>query len=184
MTYTAANAASSRSFGSVGIGIPGREMGERQLAGFLERAEHDDRARRADGRDRAEALLEDAREVVGVGGTALDEIAVLAGDVVDLEHLRDRREALAGSDRVDRVVAADEYEAEQAQLHGLRLETHLVAGDDAVLLELLDALEDGRGRHAELACDLGVRDARVLLQERQDLEVDGVELEHRLPPRQ
>ena len=52
----------------------------------------------------------------------------------------------------------------------------VVAGDDAAVLELLDALDHRRRREADLLADLGERQPAVLLQQRQDAEVDVVEL--------
>src|SRR5579884_2420281 len=116
-----------------------------QGGGFFERAEDDGSAGGADGRDGAEALAQEAAQRGGVRGAHLDEVAVLAGDVMHLLHLGDAREQGAGLRRAERLVRADEDEGQQAEVHRVGVNARLVAAQDAARFELADALEDGGG---------------------------------------
>jgi hypothetical protein len=51
-----------------------------------------------------------------------------------------------------------------------------VGGDDAAVLELLDAFHHRRGREADLLADLGERKTAILLHERQNLTIDVIEV--------
>src|SRR4029079_19494127 len=63
----------------------------------------------------------------------------------------------------------DEDEGEQTQPEGVRIETGLVAAQDAAGLELAQALEHRRGRHVDLAGDLSVGHTSILLNDLQYL---------------
>ena len=65
-------------------------MRERFLDGF----EHDGRARRRDARHRRNLAAQHLSQMLGVLGADLQQKAVLAGDVMDLEHFRDLRQRL------------------------------------------------------------------------------------------
>jgi len=56
-----------------------------------------------------------------------------------------------------------------------RVDDRAVAGDDVLILELLDAVDDRRRRQADLLTDLCQRQLAVLLQQREDVQVDVVE---------
>ena len=58
-----------------------------------------------------------------------------------------------------------------------RVEQRRVAGDDAALLELLDALDHRGRRQPDALADLGQRHFAVLLQQGEDLQIDGVEIQ-------
>src|ERR1041385_1436819 len=71
---------------------------ERERPVLLQRLERDRALCRAHGLDRAESLPQQAAERLGILHAHLDEIAVLPGDVMDLEPLGLRRERLARRD--------------------------------------------------------------------------------------
>ena len=142
-----------------------REIGRRRLdrkrGRLLDGVEDDRRARRGDAGDRAQPVAEQPAQRLGVGGADLREKAVLAGDLMDLEHLGDGGDGRGGVRGSGLLVGSDEDEREQRQSDGLRIEAGGVALEDAALLELADPLEDGGGREPDLAGDLGVRRPRV-----------------------
>src|SRR6187200_2264917 len=144
-------------------------MRDRQQRALLHRAEDDGRARRAHCGDGAEAVAEQTAEVFGIAATHFHQVAVLAGDVVDLQDLGDLGQKLAGVGRADALVDPNEDEGEQTQPEGVRIETGLVAAQDPAGLELAQALEHRRGRHVDLAGDLGVGHASVFLNDLQYL---------------
>src|SRR3990172_5177508 len=159
MTYSAANAITTRHFSSRGIGcIPSPRPRllhlPAKLRRFLQRTEHDGAARRAHLRNGAEPFLEDAREIFRIARPHLGQVAVLAGHVVDLLHLRHGGQLLTGVVGAGALVGANEHEGEQAQSRGFGREPRLVAQDDAPRLELANALQNGRRRHAELPRDV------------------------------
>ena len=61
-------------------------------------------------------------------------------------------------------------------LPSLRASTdRVVAGDDAAVFELLDALDHRGRRQSDLLAELDQRDPAVLLQQGDNLQVDGIE---------
>ena len=57
----------------------------------------------------------------------------------------------------------------------LRVDPGAVADDHAVVLEAVDAALDGGRRESDLGADVGERQLRVLLQQRNDLAVNAVQ---------
>src|SRR5512143_1249027 len=158
-------------------------MGVRLRCGFtdderrrlLDRVEHDEGARTRDRLHAAKSFAKHAAEVLRVDGAHLDEIAVFASDVVDLEHLGclgDRLRHAVGSVRIGR---PHEHERQQAEADGGRIDQRGVTAHDAALLELADALEDRRRSQPDLPCELGVRRPAVFLKNRQYFRVRTVD---------
>ena len=77
--------------------------------------QHDGRARRAHRRDRAKTLAQQVAERLGIGDARLDEIAILAGDVVNLLHLGNRAERFARAQRADRLIGVHVDVGDQPQ---------------------------------------------------------------------
>src|SRR5436305_8955379 len=59
-----------------------------------------------------------------------------------------------------------------------RIDGRMITGDNPAILQLLDTLDNGRRRQAHLFGQFGQRDTAVLLQSSEDLQVDGIRLEH------
>ena len=105
-----------------------------------------------------------------------EHVIHVAGHAVELQHLRHRRDGggealqplagmVVGLDR-------DEHREAEAELHGV--EDRHPAVDDAVRLEALDPLPARGLRQADALSDLGDRQRRVVLEQGEDLQVDGV----------
>ena len=132
------------------------------------------RVRRTDGSG-PELLLQEAAEVAGRGAADLQQVAVFARDVVHLLHLRQRGASWAPVVLLGQpVVDLDGDEGEQTPAQRLRVEPGVIAAHDAALFELADPLVHRGGGEADPARDLGVADAGIGLQQRQDLEIDFV----------
>src|SRR5262245_6185585 len=69
----------------------------------------------------------------------------------------------------------DLHEHGHAEAYAPAVEVRLVPGDHAVTLEPAKATQAGRRRQVNAFRELGVGDATVLLKNRQDLCVDGVQ---------
>src|SRR5262245_55525500 len=148
---------------------------QRQSSGFFDGREHDGRSSRPHRADRADLLPQKPPQVRGVLRPDLQEIAILAGDIVQLLHLGQRRQLASRPMTPDPVVGPHKDEGGQAQTDRGRVDANLVAQDDALLLQLRKALEDRRRNQADASSDFGVRRPRVLLEQLEDLQVDGIE---------
>ena len=82
---------------------------------FLHRFEHDGRARRTHAGYAGEARAQEMPEVLGVARAHLDEVAVVAGDVVDLEYFGQLGQRLGDAILGPGLVAANGHEGEQAR---------------------------------------------------------------------
>ena len=109
--------------------------------------------------DPADQLLERGR----VPGLHLEEQRVLAGHVMALEHVVERRDvALEAADRL-RVRYGDPDEGGDVLADEPGVDHRVIAGDDAAVLELLHALgHRGRGE-PDVIADLRERQPAVLL---------------------
>jgi hypothetical protein len=83
--------------------------------------------------------------------------------VVDLEDLGYLREALRRLDSARAIVRPHERVRDEGEANGMRVDSRRVPLDHSLLLELADALEDGRGRETNLPGDLGIRNPGILL---------------------
>jgi hypothetical protein len=72
-------------------------------------------------------------------------------------------------------IAGDENERQEPKAERLRVQLRLIAGDDPAVLELADALEDGRGRQAHPPRDLRLGRAGVVAEDGEDFAIDGVD---------
>ena len=66
-------------------------------------------------------------------------------------------------------------ESQQPLVEGLRVQMRRVAANHAAAFELPQPFEHGRGGKAHQPCDFNLRDAGVVLEEVENLKVDGVE---------
>ena len=125
--------------------------------------------------DAPETLPKQAPEGLRVCGPHLDQQAVLARHLVNLEHLRDLGDAARRLLRSGLLLGPHEDEAQQGQSDRHGTDPSLVAFDHPSLFELSDPFEDGRGSEVDLPGDLGVRSPRVGLEDLQDLDVCSVD---------
>ena len=81
--------------------------------------------------------------MLGIMRAHLDEIAVVAGDVMDLEYFGELGQRLRDPILGPGFVAANRHEREQPQAEGLGIDLGGVSAEDATGLELADPLLDG-----------------------------------------
>ena len=113
--------------------------------------------------------------MLGVVRAHLDEIAVVAGNVVDLEHLGELGQRLSDPILGAGLVAANGHEGEQSEAQGLGIDLGGVAAEGAPGFELADPLEHRRRGESDDPGNLYLRLAGVGLEEVEDLEVGVVE---------
>jgi RNA polymerase sigma-70 factor, ECF subfamily len=92
-----------------------------------------------------------------------------------LEHFAHPSELVCRASVRRDLVGANEDEGGEPEAEHSRVDARLVAGDDASLLELANAIEDRRGSHAESSRDLGICHTAVGLEQLEDLPIDGIE---------
>src|SRR5437867_231375 len=161
--------------------VRGRRLGgvERELYTLGVRREDDHGLGPRHAIERAD-LADEALERRGVLGLHLEEQRVLAGHVVALEHVAERGHLAL--EVADPARVRDEHpdEGGDVEAEPARVQDGAVTGDDARGLELLDALEHGRGAEPYLLTDADERRATVLLQQPEDAEVYLVQLDVRV----
>jgi len=117
-------------------------------------------------------------QILGIAVAEAHQIVVRAGDVVAVEHLGLVAHRLL--EGLQQLVAhrrqVDDREAGAVLAQRLGVEQRHVLGDDAVVLEPLDAAQAGRRRKVNALGELDVRQPAVGLQRVQDLPVDRIEL--------
>ncbi len=154
---------------------------QRQPRRVLQRAQHHRRARLSDGGDDLH-LPEELPDVLGVAPAELDQVAVLAGQVMHFEHTRNLRDQLAGPIRhVERTGRPDRHERQLAQADGLGIEQRRVARQDALGLQLPQPLEHRRRRQPDRTRDVSLRHPGVRLNHVQYLDVEIVKHALQLP---
>ena len=79
--------------------------------------------------------------MLGVARADLDQVAVVAGDMVRFEDFRKLREGTGDAILRARFIASNRHEGEQAQAEGLRVDVRRVALEDAASFELPHSLE-------------------------------------------
>ena len=117
---------------------------------------------------------QDLAEMLRIAGPHLQQKAVLAGDVMDLEHFGDLRQRLRR--RLLRAVFAGAHgdKGQQRAIGDVRIDRGDVFADDAPRFELAHALQDGRRRQAHGLGDVGLGRPRVFLKNLQNLRVNFV----------
>jgi hypothetical protein len=125
--------------------------------------EHNRRPRRDDRRRRGDLLAKDLSEVLRVAGAYFQQIAVLAGDVVDFENLRDARQLVGGGHVGTVLGGAHRDEREHAAVDDVRVDKGDVIPDNALGLEFAKAFEDGGGCKTNGLGELGLGRPRVVL---------------------
>src|SRR5256885_2621591 len=146
---------------------------------FEHGAEHDRGARaQLRFRGRPAQVAQDPLEALEIGCRDLEDVAVLARDVMTLEHPRvllQLAHAWLVADVIGvRVAHGDEGRDRETGARAVH--AGVVTGDVTRLLEPLDALHHGGPRQADLIGDRLVARAPVGAEHAQDLAVDGVQL--------
>ena len=137
-------------------------------------AQHHRGARLSDRRDDLH-LPQQLPDVLGVAPAELDQVAVLAGQVMHFEHTRNLRDQLAGPIRhVERTGRPDRHEGQLAQADRLGIEERRVARQDALGLQLPQPLEHRRWRQPDRSRDVSLRHPGVRLNNVQYLDVEIV----------
>ena len=110
--------------------------------------------------------------MLGVARAHLEQQAIVARNVVDLEHFRNRCQARRD---VTFFVAddgdPDRDEGQHSQVDCVRIHECDVAGENPTRFQLADSLQDGGWREADNLGDVGLGDARVVLEEGNDAAV-------------
>lgn len=100
-----------------------------------------------------------------------DQIAVLAGDMVDLEHLSAVREQSAHVVVPEWFLTPDRDEGERPLVDDVRIDLRRIAFDDTASFELPDPFKDGRRRQPDVAGDIGLGFPGVCLKNLGNTEV-------------
>ena len=114
-------------------------------------------------------------EVLGVARADLDEVAVVAGDVMHLEDFCELGEGLGNPVLGTGLVAANGDEGQQAESERLRIDLGRIALQRSAGFELANPLQYGRRGEPDGARNLDLGLARVGLQELENLKVCIVE---------
>src|SRR5262245_1085381 len=125
-----------------------------------------------------EALPEQPAEGIRIRYADLHEVAIFAGDVVNLLDFRELGDRLPDATRSHALLGADEEECSEAEAQGVGIEPGFITGDNAARFKLADPVEDGGGGHVQLPGDIRIADAGVALEQVENAEISSVE--HRL----
>src|SRR5256885_15471331 len=109
--------------------------GQRKHWCFLHRAQHDRRAGATDARHRLELITDDAIEIARTSAAHLEQVVVVAGDMVALLHLFERLDFLQESGTVHGPLERDGDEGGEDRADGLRVDEGGVAADEPALLK-------------------------------------------------
>jgi hypothetical protein len=102
-------------------------------------------------------------DVLGVARPNLEQIAVVSGDVMQLENLRTLRQRVRNAVVARRLVAPDSDEGEHRLVDGVRIHERGVSLNDAASLEFPDPLKDCRGGEPDNARYVSLRYSGVFL---------------------
>ena len=110
-------------------------------------------------------MTEQLPEMLSVARADLEEIAIVAGDVMDFEDLGDAGQ-FNGRRHVGAVLGApDGNEREHASIDDVRVDQRYVIPDNALGFELSQPLEDGRWRQTNGFGELGLCGSSVVLKD-------------------
>ena len=84
----------------------------------------------------------------GIARANLEQVAILAGDVVDFQDFWNARQLSCRGHVWTEVFSADGDEGQKASIDGVRVDKGDVIFDDALGFELPEALQDGRWRQS------------------------------------
>src|SRR5258708_39096987 len=89
-------------------------------------------------------------DVLGVARADLEQVTVVAGDVVQIQHLGALRQRMRDAIVAERLLAPDGDESQHRLLELTRIDQGGVALDDPPAFELANSLQtSGRGQHSD-----------------------------------
>lgn len=94
--------------------------------------------------------------MLGIPRANLDQIAIVAGDMVDLENLSAVGEQPAHVVVPEWFLTPDGDEGERPLVDDVRIDLRRIAFDDTASLELPDPFKNGGGRQPDVAGDVGL----------------------------
>lgn len=109
--------------------------------------------------------------MLGVSRPDLDQVTVVARDMVNLHHLGALRQRAGDRVVTGRLLAPNRHKGEEPLVQRARVEQGRIAANDPPSLELANPLHDGRRRQANDPGNLCLRFARVQLKQIQYLSV-------------
>ena len=113
--------------------------------------------------------------MLGIPRPNLDQVAVLAGDMVDLEHFSAVREQTADVVVTEWFLTPDRDEGESPLVDDVGIDLRRIAFDDTASFELPDPLENGGRRQPDVAGDVGLGFPGVCLKNLGNTEVYSVD---------
>ena len=122
-----------------------------------------------------EPVAQDLRQVLRIARADLQQQAVIAGDVMDLQDFGNGSQRLGDARFGGPIGGAQGDEGQQPLIERLRVQMRRIAANHAPAFELPQPFEHGRGGKAHDPRDFGLGDTGVVLEEVEYLEVDGVE---------
>lgn len=132
--------------------------------------ENDLGARGAHAGEVLDLLAQDAAKMRRIGSTQLDQVTVRPGDLMDFLHAGNLGKAFAKLPIASRI-GLDKEEGGQPLGKGHRIEANLIPFYDSAFFQLADPLKHCGWCHADLAGDLGIGNACLLLKDVQYLQV-------------
>jgi hypothetical protein len=160
----------------VDIGIdqfPSKVFGERESGSLFTRCQDGFRGGGDYSGDSGDLLLEEATEGRGVPNPHFDEIAIAAGDEMDLLNIGQATEPTAhcfifGS----RSLHVDE--SDLGPLEVFWVESNLISVDNPLFFQFADSLKNGRWREADLSGHFDIGDACFVLEDFENFQADCV----------
>ena len=113
--------------------------------------------------------------MLGIACANFDEIAVLAGDMMDLEDLRAVGEQTAHVVVSERLLALNRDEGKHPLINDVRIDLRRIAFDHSASFELPDPFEDGGRRQTDIPGDVGLGFPGVCLKNLDNTEVNCVD---------
>src|SRR5262245_11072157 len=111
----------------------------------------------------------------GVARPNLDQVAVVAGHEVDLEHFGEGGERLRDALLAWAFGASNRDKRQHALTQGTRIDLGSVPPDDPAGFQLTNPLEDGRWRQPDRPSDIGLSLARIALKNPRYLYINIVD---------
>ncbi len=113
-------------------------------------------------------MTQQLTHVLGVARANLQKIAIVAGDVMKLEHLRALCERVRNAVIARRLMATDRHKGEHRLVHGMRIDQSGVPANHTPSLELPYPFQDGGGSQTDNTCYICLRNAGVFLKKLQN----------------
>ena len=112
---------------------------------------------------RGDLLPKDLSEMLGIARADLQQVAIVARDVMDFEDFRNARELVGRRHVRPMLRRPHRHERQHAAIDDVRVDQRDVILDNALRFELPQAFEDGRGRQPNGLRKLGLGGSGVVL---------------------